>query len=75
MHMEVTLTGAEINQAIAGIVKSKTGNANIKVSSWKAKKGNKALIATCETIETIVIDREDDCSEEMTVQKEIVEPG
>ena len=51
MQLEVTLGGHEVNEAIEGLVRSKTGNANIEVSSWKAKKGNKSLVAICQTVE------------------------
>lgn len=51
MKLEVTLGDTEVNAAIAGIVREKTGNTNIEVTGWKATKG-KTLVATCETIET-----------------------
>jgi hypothetical protein len=50
MKLEVTLGDAEVNAAIAGIVREKTGNLNLDVTGWKATKA-KTLVATCQTVE------------------------
>jgi len=52
MKLEVTLGETEVNDAIAGIVREKTGNTNIKVTGWKSTKG-KTLVATCETVDEV----------------------